>query len=534
MVGRGGPGRSPRPPAREGAGPPRREPARVRPGVHPTPVPPGGGRGPMTPLRRSPWRPPPRSGGRSWSDGITRRQLLRGVVAAAAWTAVRPMAAVAGSVGYGPMGDPDAAGWRTAPGFTVRPVAVAGERPGPGAYAWHRLPDGGATFPTGDGGWIYVSNSEVADGAGGAGALRFDASGRVVDAYPVCAGTSRNCAGGPTPWGTWLSCEEISSGRVWECDPTGRADPVVREALGVFMHEAAAVDPGTGVVYLTEDTHDSQLYRFVPDRPGDLASGRLEVAVPGPEPGTVDWVGITTDAPRVPGSLRFARGEGAWWAGDRLVFTTTADSRVWAYHLAGRRLVVEHDGRAGGPLRHPDNITVSAAGEVVVVEDGDDLQVLVVDGAVATPVAQLVAGGPTELAGVAFSPRGDRMYVSSQRWPGDGVTYEITGPFHRPRDTGSATSVIPSSAPGTPAVDPETPTSGAPPAGGGDPGGPPAGGDGSSAGPSGPTPGDLAAGSGPPGTDAVWWAAAGAAVAAAAGGVLWARGRGASGPWAGG
>ena len=65
--------------------------------------------------------------------------------------------------------------------------------------------------------------------------LRFDARGELIDSYPICTGTTNNCAGGPTPWGTWLTCEEIDEGLVYECDPTGRQLAVPAPALGVFQ-----------------------------------------------------------------------------------------------------------------------------------------------------------------------------------------------------------------------------------------------------------------------------------------------------------
>ena len=148
-------------------------------------------------------------------------------------------------------------------GFTSRVIAQTTQNVAGTDFPWVRAPDGGAVFDTDDGGWIYVSNAESGS-QGGVGAIRFDSSGNITDAYSICTNTRRNCAGGTTPWGTWLTCEEMADGYTYECDVTGATEATKREALGEFNHEAAAVDPDTGIVYETEDRSDGNFYRFTP------------------------------------------------------------------------------------------------------------------------------------------------------------------------------------------------------------------------------------------------------------------------------
>jgi secreted PhoX family phosphatase len=340
---------------------------------------------------------------------------------------------------YGPLLDADENGIMLPAGFQSRVIARSGQPVAGTEYVWHPFPDGGATYRAPGGGWIYVSNSE-AGGPVGVGAIRFAADGSIVDAYPILIGTIINCAGGSTPWGTWLSCEEYDAGHVWECDPSGAAPGIKRAALGTFKHEAVCADPRGRMLYLTEDVGDGRFYRFRPARWGDLNAGVLEVAAVAAD-GAVEWLAVpapnditTPTRHQVPESTPFRGGEGIVYRRWHVYFTTKGDSRVWDYDTRRQTVRVLYD-----PLDDPnrqltgvDNIAVTPGGDLVVAEDGGNMELVVLSPlGTAAPLLRVIGQNGSELAGPAFSRGGDRLYVSSQRGDRLGITYEVTGPFRR-------------------------------------------------------------------------------------------------------
>jgi len=384
---------------------------------------------------------------------VERRSFLRGAVigtsAAAFGGTLMAGAAYAapaqpGTGPYGALGSADANGIMLPAGFTSRVIARSGQTVPGTSYTWHNAPDGGACYADGTG-WIYVSNSEI-NPSGGASAVRFGATGTITGAYRILSNTRQNCAGGKTPWNTWLSCEEVSLGYVYETDPYGVNAAVRRDAMGRFKHEAAAADPVRKVVYLTEDETDGCFYRFVPTTWGNLSSGTLQVLKASTATsGSFTWQNVpdpdgspTTTRTQVSGAKKFSGGEGCHYADDKVWFTTKGDNRLWQLNLTNSTYELAYDDSLvpGGaaPLTGVDNVTGASSGDLFVAEDGGNMEICLItpDDTVA-PFLRITGQSGSEITGPAFSPDGTRLYFSSQRGTSGsssgGITYEVTGPF---------------------------------------------------------------------------------------------------------
>ena len=384
---------------------------------------------------------------------LTRRQLLKKVLNHG------PILALGGSLlettavaappqwQLGPLREENALGLRLPEGVKARVIATSGEpvpTVSPSSHEWHKSPDGGACFATQAGGWIYVSNCEEFFFRGGAGAIEFAKDGTIERAYPILKHTQGNCAGGATPWGTWLSCEEVDGGYVYETDPTGHQPAKKRPALGRFRHEAVAVDDIHGHLYLTEDEKDGCLYRFTPDQPLPyLDSGRLEVACVDPVTGVVGWTPINDPIPnpllfqtrtryQETSACQFAGGEGIWFQSGMVYFTTKRDNRVWVLDTQTNQLAVLYDAqeKSSPVLSGVDNLCSAPDGRLLVAEDGGDMQLVLLDHkGNAQPLVQVMGQKGSEITGPAFSPDGRRLYFSSQRGKDAdrrlGITYEL-------------------------------------------------------------------------------------------------------------
>lgn len=424
--------------------------------------------------------------------------------------------------GYGEL-LPDRSGILDLPrGFRYCIVSRVGDKMDDGFFVPGK-PDGMATFPGEGGKTIIVRNHEIFDdvswgGAfgeqnelfvkvpedrmydrghatkpclGGTTTVVFNTrTQRVEKEYLSLAGTLNNCAGGRTPWGSWLTCEETTQKKEahFDCDhgyvfevpskATGLFKPVPLKAMGRFRHEACGVNPANSIVYMTEDVEDGLLYRFIPSRKQDLTSGgRLQAMVAldsksldtrnwdkpdGVPVGTklsIGWIDIeNVESPAddlrkqgfANGAIKFARAEGAWFGDKTLYFACTTGGKaklgqIWRYvPPTGDVEGTDAEDKSPGVLdlfvepndtnamANADNITMSTWGDLIVCED-------IIEGKAGrrqhllgiTPqgtVYRLARNmqNKSEFAGCVFSPDGTTLFVNLQ---GQGLTLAITGPW---------------------------------------------------------------------------------------------------------
>lgn len=403
-------------------------------------------------------------------------------------------AAATSTAPYGPL-LPDPQGFLDLPqGFSYRVISRLGDPMTDGGTVPDRA-DGMGCFDLGDGTIALVRNHELKTHHDAGGDLRtgFDRTEAgaivpggtthvVLDAQTLevrkefrsLAGTIENCAGGTTPWGTWLSCEENVTragegvardhGWVFEvpANATGFVNPAPIKEMGRFNHEAACVDPETGIVYLTEDRDDSLLYRYIPNVPGQLADGgKLQALVADGISDSRNWRGTNmvprswadvswidcedVESPRddlryqgaARGATLFARGEGIHMGNRELYFTCTSGGtkklgqifRLAFSDEGSTKLQLFFESSDPNQMHYGDNLTVSPNGHLVVCEDqAGDVSTNYLRGI--TPAGEAYPIGwlrmTTELAGACWSPDGKTLFVNAYS---PTVTFAVTGPW---------------------------------------------------------------------------------------------------------
>jgi uncharacterized protein len=312
---------------------------------------------------------------------------------------------------------------------------------------------------------------------GGTTTLVVDAETRLpVRSFVSLSGSHNNCAGGPTPWGSWITCEENTAGLARgfskphgyvfdvSAKSTGPVEAIPIKAMGRFVHEAIAVDPHTGIVYETEDRNPQcGFYRYIPDHRKNLAAGgRLQMlaikdspnfdtrtGVTPFEPLRATWVDIDDPDPAnaeadsiavfkqglAGGGAIFTRLEGAWYGDGSIFFNSTNGGaaglgQVWKYKPRGHSggiLSLIFESPSVDVLELPDNIVVTPGGGLILCEDGDGenfLRGLTQRGEIFDFALNVL--NDSEFAGSTFSPDGETLFVNIQT---PGITLAIWGPW---------------------------------------------------------------------------------------------------------
>lgn len=371
------------------------------------------------------------------------------------------------------------------PHFQVKAFSIQGETMSDGNVVPEQH-DGMACFSGENGDLVLVRNHEISPGEnlnvhanaptydpqcrGGVTVVRVNSNFEVIESYLALTGTAVNCSGGRTPWGTWLTCEEIFTvplaqakrpdedsklvsqkhGYVFEVDPSaGRnAPPRKLKPLGCFQHEAAAVDPDSGFVYLTEDRGDGCFYRFIPSVKNDLsAEGKLQ-ALQVVADQSCRWLDVTdfdpeTDSIRstmqAQGATSFNRGEGIVFDGGHVYFTASAGGqsgmgqifKLSNGHLDESQLELVYEAHDHNILLNPDQLTVNKWGDLIVCEDpGDGARSRIVGITAEKKIYLIAESVDSEWTGVCYSPDGNTLLVNLQD---AGTTFALTGDWEKLR-----------------------------------------------------------------------------------------------------